>query len=146
MEKEKINEIQGLLKYINITINKKFVYKKELKKINQSAIMILMYLMNEPEKTLKEVSGSVGLANSTVSGIIDNLAEEGYVKRVQDENDRRRILISVTQKTLDKRHEIEKKYQDRIGVLIKHADEQEIDEIINGLSVFVDVLKKRDNK
>lgn len=146
MEKEKINTIQNLLSYVNITINKKFICKKGIRRVNQSAIMILLYLMNEPKKTLKEISSSVGLANSTVSGIIDNLVEIGYVERIQDESDRRRVLISATQKALEKREELEKKHEDRIGTLIKQASDEELDEVINGLKKFADILKRREKQ
>ncbi len=46
--------------------------------------------------SLKELSGAVGMAHSTVSGIVDRLEKRGMLERQADADDRRftKILIS----------------------------------------------------
>jgi DNA-binding MarR family transcriptional regulator len=111
------------------------------KRINPSAIAILMHLMDGKQKTLKELSHDVGLANSTTSGIIDKLVEEGYVLRVQDEDDRRRVMISATEKSLKHRNDFEEKYNEFIKKILKNANDEDYKIIIAGFSKFNELLK-----
>ena len=46
--------------------------------------------------SLKDLSRAVGLAHSTVSGIVDRLAERGLVERQTDPGDRRATIIRVS--------------------------------------------------
>jgi len=46
--------------------------------------------------SLKELSGQLGLAHSTVSGIVDRLEKRGMVERRTDDRDQRATKITVT--------------------------------------------------
>jgi DNA-binding MarR family transcriptional regulator len=62
----------------------------------------VMHALVESEgMTLKELSAHLGLAHSTVSGIVDRLQERGLVERQVDEADKRRTRIGVTQPVRD---------------------------------------------
>jgi len=102
---------------------------------------VLCRIMDEPEMSLKELSSTVGLANSTVSGIIDKLVEEGLVERIVDDTDRRRILITASQKALNIRKEIAEKYTDYIRDVFQNATEEDIKAILEGLSRFNEIIK-----
>jgi len=58
----------------------------------QSAMAVLF---RSDGLSLKELSRELGLAHSTVSGIIDRLAKRGFVKRQAGETDRRLTKIAV---------------------------------------------------
>jgi MarR family transcriptional regulator, organic hydroperoxide resistance regulator len=53
-------------------------------------------LQHEGGLTLKELSQKMGLAHSTVSGIVDRLERLGMVQRMVEPKDRRYIRIDVT--------------------------------------------------
>jgi DNA-binding MarR family transcriptional regulator len=50
---------------------------------------------------LKQLSAHLGLAHSTVSGIVDRLQERGLVERQANETDKRVTRIAVTRKVRD---------------------------------------------
>ncbi len=50
---------------------------------------------------IKELSEHLGLAKSTISGIVDRVERDGWVKRSQHPKDARRIIVSITQKGVD---------------------------------------------
>src|SRR5215471_1736360 len=58
----------------------------------QSAMAVLF---RSDGLSLKELSKQLGLAHSTVSGIVDRLAARGFVKRETGETDRRLTKIAV---------------------------------------------------
>ena len=51
--------------------------------------------------SLKDLSRSMGLAHSTVSGIVDRLEKKGLVKRQPDEKDHRFTMIAASKKVRD---------------------------------------------
>lgn len=54
-------------------------------------------LMQSPDVSLKELSLKVGLAHSTVSGIINRLERRGLARRTPGEADRRITRIALTE-------------------------------------------------
>lgn len=142
MDKEKIYRVNELLRYINKAINKNIGYKMGIKRLNPSVMTILIILMDGPPRTLKELSHDVGLANSTVSGIVDKLVKEGYVMRVVDAEDRRRVMISLTEAAYKKREEIEMRYLKKIEGFLKDATDEDMDIVISGLNKLYEILKR----
>jgi DNA-binding MarR family transcriptional regulator len=62
---------------------------------------VMRALVGSDGMSLKELSAHLGLAHSTVSGIVDRLQERGMVERQADEADRRITRIRVTQEVRD---------------------------------------------
>lgn len=50
---------------------------------------------------IKELSEHLGLAKSTISGIVDRVERDGWVKREPDAEDARKIVVQLTQKGVD---------------------------------------------
>jgi len=50
---------------------------------------------------IKELSEHLGLAKSTISGIVDRVERDGWVKRVQHPEDARKVIVNITQKGID---------------------------------------------
>jgi DNA-binding MarR family transcriptional regulator len=64
-------------------------------------LSVIQALVPSDGMSLKELSAHLGLAHSTVSGIIDRLQERGLVERRADETDKRITRIAVTQVVRD---------------------------------------------
>ena len=47
-------------------------------------------------KSAGELSAGTGLSSAATTTLIDRLTEKGYVRRVPDANDRRRVLVEMT--------------------------------------------------
>ena len=62
---------------------------------------VLHALVQSGGMSLKELSAHLGLAHSTVSGIVDRLQARGLVERGTRETDRRVSVIGVTQQVRD---------------------------------------------
>ncbi len=60
---------------------------------------ILFALLQRDGIPMKELSKRTLLRKSTMSELLDNLENAGYVERQQSTEDRRRILIQLTEKT-----------------------------------------------
>jgi DNA-binding MarR family transcriptional regulator len=62
---------------------------------------VMQALVNSDGLSLKDLSRRVGLAHSTVSGIVDRLENRGLVKRDTHKTDRRLTVITVSRAVQD---------------------------------------------
>jgi len=62
-----------------------------------SQVMVLTALMQHKEMTMSGLAGFIGLARPNATGLVDRLVKRGMVERRRVEEDRRVILIALTQ-------------------------------------------------
>ncbi len=62
-----------------------------------SQVMVLTALMQHKEMTMSALAGFLGLARPNATGLVDRLVKRGMVERRRVEEDRRVILITLTQ-------------------------------------------------
>jgi DNA-binding MarR family transcriptional regulator len=104
---------------------------------------VLHALVQSGDMSLKELSAHLGLAHSTVSGIVDRLQERGLVERQTSETDRRVTRIGVTRQVRDF-------VRDTIPGLLLHPLEEALTRattaqrraIVAGLKTLREVLEK----
>jgi DNA-binding MarR family transcriptional regulator len=69
---------------------------------------VLFALWKKDEVPINDLARRTLLRKSTLSELLDNLEESGYIERVQSQEDRRKVLI----KTTDKTQKLQKAYID----------------------------------
>lgn len=113
----------------------------------QGAVMSI--LKHHGKMKIGELSEKMSLSNSTVSGIVDRLEKQKYVKRERSEKDRRVVYISSTEifkeKIGDKMNEMENDFKR----LIESGTEEEQNKILEGfktLSKFIDRVEAFENE
>ncbi|MFX1282001.1 MAG: MarR family winged helix-turn-helix transcriptional regulator [Promethearchaeota archaeon] len=79
------------------------IFTKKLKKykifdINPSQGRILFALWKEDGLSIVELGKKTALSKSTLTSMLDRLEESDHLKRVPSEDDRRKILIFLTEK------------------------------------------------
>ena len=80
-------------------MNKKFVNTTLInfeKNLSQHHFMILRLLKNREQVYITEIVDELSITKSQMTATIDKLIILGYVKRENDKNDRRKILIHLT--------------------------------------------------
>lgn len=116
-------------------INKLYTEKtnNNLKEFNvtRSDMSFLLKLQEMGETTQKDLAESRNLNNATVTRALERLEKKGFVKRTDDENDKRKknvLLTSDGKQTLEKilkKHEIYKKE------IFNGFDENEVQHLMN---------------
>ena len=93
--------------------------------------------------TAGKLSIDAGLTSGAVTAVIDRLVEKGYVRRVADPDDRRRVLIAKTEK-LD---EVSKRFYgplaERSLPLIDKFSNAELEAIVRFLKMGTDLVERR---
>jgi DNA-binding MarR family transcriptional regulator len=95
------NEIQlvELLRQINKEISKCLMPIFREKKLSIAEISVLMRLYRTAACRATDLATMIGIPASTVTGILDRLEKRGLLKRRQDPNDRRSVLIEAAPRT-----------------------------------------------
>lgn len=105
--------------------------------------MLMGILVHYGEMKVSDLSEKLGLSNSTVSGIIDRLENQGLIARTRSTEDRRVVYVDVTpefrRNAKDHFHGIERRFQE----LMSKASPEELDKILEGLSTLKKVIDRQ---
>lgn len=117
------------------------IYGPLLKEIDLTypQYLTMMVLWEHKKLPFKEISSNLKMKTGTLTPILDKLESNGYLERIKDENDDRKVAIAITQKGLeleDRAKEIPKK-------IVKSLDLKE-EEYTRYLKEFKDLVSKLD--
>jgi DNA-binding MarR family transcriptional regulator len=84
-----------------------------------------------------------GLSTGAVTGVIDRLERAGYVRRVRDPHDRRKVLVEVTPAKFVKFGHLFEKAQASLVEVLDHFDADELQVIERYLKLQVETFRKR---
>ena len=115
MENE-AKSILTLLREIRSLIDKSLKIKLNLGNFTMPQTMIIYNLASHGKMKISDLSEKMGLTNSTVSGIVDRLEDQGVVFRERSTKDRRVVYVQITA-------EHKKNYQDMNDNLDKYFSE-----------------------
>lgn len=92
---------------------------------------LIMRLINSQEPcTSTYLAEAVAVGKSSITAIINRLAEAGFIERTRDESDRRQVYLSLTEKGKSTYHAAEKQVQEVISPYFSHFEEQDIEKFI----------------
>lgn len=93
--------------------------------------------------TAGRIADLSGLSTGAVTGVIDRLERAGYVRRVRDPHDRRKVLVEVTVGDVDEFGEPFEKARDSMVEVLGHFDEDELQVIERYLKLQTETFRKR---
>jgi DNA-binding MarR family transcriptional regulator len=106
--------------------------------------MLLGTLAHNGEMKVSDLSESLGLSNSTVSGILDRLENQGLVERIRSKEDRRVVYVKITDEF--KKHS--QKHFEEVNKLIEQmmdkAAPEELDTIFKGMDTLKKVMERQE--
>lgn len=136
MERKIPFEIKTLDNMINRKIceNEK---RRHDKSISHVHVSILKYLYQNRDKTVyqSDIERKIGVRRSTISGILKTMEKMGFIKRVDSDSDARKKEIFLTNKSINKYKEMEKKVTQFETLLTNGISYEE-------LNVFFSVIDK----
>jgi MarR family transcriptional regulator, organic hydroperoxide resistance regulator len=87
----------------------------------------LLFLHRAPGASLNEAATALGLRASSASGLFDRLVRRGYVRRSRSQEDRRRILLSLSDKGRAAVEASVRHHQERMETLFAALNAEERD-------------------
>jgi len=96
IEKSNGGFLIGKIKQIQGRVFSRLLSEYGIDQFNGAQGRILFVLWDDDNKPITELSAKTGLAKTTLTGMLDRLEKTGYVRRVYDPEDRRKINIALT--------------------------------------------------
>lgn len=99
MQRSKTELIEDVVRSFRMSGNLDRAFDKlaaEQLGVNETDLHCLNIVENGGRVTAGELAGTAGLTTGAVTGVIDRLERAGYVRRVADPTDRRRVKVEAT--------------------------------------------------
>ena len=119
--------------------------KKHGMEIGPGQGRILFALWQQDNVPINDLTKRTLLRKSTLSELLDNLEVAGYVKRIQSEEDRRKTLIQLTEKTRRLQSTYFKLSADMTKIFYKGFAQEEIDELESYLHRILENLVSQES-
>lgn len=147
MDDEKIKELQRLLHAFMGLFHEKFLFKfrsyNNIKpRVNKNQMKIMRILYQQDKVTSTEIGKMLDIEKGSLTTLIDQLDALGFVERVMDPTDRRRILLSLNKAGRERIERVMEQYTLNLRELFHDVDSQEMEKFINSLKYAVNFMRK----
>jgi len=118
------------------TFKKRIINK--FKELSKNQPMVIKIIGMEGEIMPSTIGNYTGMDKSSLTRMIDDLEKKGMVFRKNDPEDRRKVLVSLTEKGLECYN-----YSNQItDEVLKLVDEKDIEDYVQSLETIVKILRK----
>ncbi len=92
--------------------------------VNRTAMRCMEVLDRVGQLTAGDIARETGLTSGAVTAMLDRLERVGYVRRLRDEADRRRVLVELTDKARQLAAEVYGPLADAMVEFERYSDEE----------------------
>ncbi|QNO14667.1 MarR family transcriptional regulator [Alkalicella caledoniensis] len=103
---------------------------------------ILIELKKSKQLTMNELSEKMNVTTSTMTRLINNLVRDKYVERYKDEDDRRIVLVRLTQGGIEVAEKLELAISDYYRRIVDSLPEGQIDDVLRSVSLLIKAFDK----
>ena len=103
---------------------------------------ILKYLYDHGNVIGMDIQNAYSMTNPTVTGILQNMENGGWIERVQNQNDSRSKIIKLTKKSLDKKDELYNLGDNLEKEFTKDLTKEEQKQLLNLLNKMMEGINK----
>lgn len=123
--KQTLNEILvKLFRNIN-TIEEQSIKTEEYKDVTTNDMHVIEAIGMEIPKNMTAVAKELGVTTGTLTISVNSLVKKGYVDRVRSEEDRRVVLVSLSEKGRKAYRHHQKFHEEMIEAVVEQLTEEE---------------------
>jgi len=142
---KKIEDLSSLIVSVGKSVSDRIrsETKKEKNILTPVCLGALKFISEKVSPTMKEFADHFGITPPSATATIEILAKERYLNRDFDNNDRRIVRLSITDKGLEILRKSLSAARKKMEGILSKMDENEIDNLYSGLKHFSEVIKKK---
>ncbi len=110
--------------------------------ITPSQFAMLTYIMNSPDCKMSDLGKAFDVKLSSITGMIDRLENEGFLKRTRDAADRRVVHVNVTAKGDRAVKDMKQKQKKHMSFILELLTDNERQCMVNIIRKISDAIKK----
>ncbi|MBW4083381.1 MarR family winged helix-turn-helix transcriptional regulator [Paenibacillus sp. S150] len=111
--------------------------------LTNDQFLILRLINSQDLCTSTFLAEAVAVGKSSITAIISRLVEAGFIDRTRDENDRRQVYLSLTEKGRSTYYTAEKQVQEVISPYFSHFAKQDIENFITMFEKLAFLMQER---
>lgn len=114
----------------------------KLKDLSKNQPMVIKIIGMEGEVMPSTIGKYTGMEKSSLTRMVDDLEKKGIVFRKTDPDDRRKVLVSLTEKGLRYYNDLNGIAAEMADEILKFVDEKDIEDYVQSLETIVRILRK----
>ena len=114
----------------------------KFKELSKNQPMVIKIVGMEGEIMPSTIGNYIGMNKSSLTRMIDDLEEKGMVFRKNDPEDRRKVLISLTDKGLECYYY----FNEIVDEIFESVDKNDVEDYLQSLETMVRILRKFGNQ
>lgn len=137
-----VNEVGDMIK--RIVRNFQLFERDQIKSLGftSSQCYCLIELLEHDEMTMQDLSNSMRLNTSTMTRIVDKLVRDQYLQRNRSKEDRRIVVVRLTEKGLESATLAKKTILAYYSNVTSNLPKDEIDEMLKYTAQLMDAFEK----
>ncbi|HSJ01830.1 MAG: MarR family winged helix-turn-helix transcriptional regulator [Verrucomicrobium sp.] len=95
---------------------------------------LLSYLSTSKELTMTDIARKMGHSTAAATGLVDRLEKLGYVERMHAADDRRKVLVRITQKGMELVGKLRGALQERVAEAMTESNSHDVNSFVGSIS------------
>jgi MarR family transcriptional regulator, organic hydroperoxide resistance regulator len=106
----------------------------------------LFYIFNEGTINFRQLAAAMKVTPSNVTGIIDRLVDQGLVSRTENPEDRRMLMLRLTEKGENLINNLRERRISQMSAILSRMTQGELESVLKGIAILSGVIaaEKRD--
>jgi DNA-binding MarR family transcriptional regulator len=100
----------------------------------------LNYLRRHPDASLSEVAEHVGITRASASTLIERLVQRSFVTRADDPNERRHVMLNLTEMGSNHLQQARTATLHKIAILLEMLSPEELNQLCTSLATLKDLF------
>jgi MarR family transcriptional regulator, organic hydroperoxide resistance regulator len=118
-------------------------YKQQSKfLLNKNQKKVLMILYYHGEMYMSRLGECIDLQKGSLTTLIDSLEKDGYIKRQQQSNDKRKTMLALTKKAHALIKSRQKKMKEYITHVFKNISTSDIEDLVRSFKKISSIMKQ----
>ena len=129
-----LNEVLvRLFRNINV-IEERAICTGDYKDVTANDMHVIEAIDMEEARNMSSVARSLGVTTGTLTIAVNSLVKKGYVERARSEEDRRVVLVSLSEKGKRAYLHHRQFHEQMIGSVVKELTEEELEALVKALT------------
>jgi DNA-binding MarR family transcriptional regulator len=116
----------------------------KFKELSKNQPIVIKIIGIEGEIMPSTLGKYTGMEKSSLTRMVDDLEKKGIVFRKTDPEDRRKVLVSLTEKGLDCYNRLSQITTEMAEELLQFVDDKDVENFMHSLETIVKILRKID--
>ncbi len=100
----------------------------------------LFYIFNEGTTNFRQLAAAMKVTPSNVTGIIDRLVDQGLVSRTENPDDRRMLMLRLTEKGETLITHLRERRNSQMSAILSRMTEDELEAVLKGIAILAGVV------